>query len=292
MIFTNKLRLIISILMLFLLNNAYAKFMNLDDALIKYQEQKPKIPHPEPDGRVQTLNKKGAMSPILDELTLSFLDFGKNKKVLEIGGAYGFVMSQMLSRNPKTIYHINDLNEQHLLIAAHSISNSNLEYNTLKNLKFIHEDVLKLDINEKYDAILISRVLHFMSPENLNLVVNKLNGLLKSGGRVYVIAITPYVKRYEKFINEYESRIKAGNYEYPGYVDSLRKWLNVEATSSSQISAISDDPFMFLDESVITKLFSRHGFKIISCKTMPLGYESESWSLDGRENVILIAEKI
>jgi hypothetical protein len=38
-------------------------------------------------------------------------------------------------------------------------------------------------------------------------------------------------------------------------------------------------------------LFSNNNFKIILSKMVPLGYQSKSWSLDGRENVILIAEK-
>ena len=48
---------------------------------------------------------------------------------------------------------------------------------------------------------------------------------LLPGGRVYVVAITPYVKRYKSFIPEYHKRLKQGM-EYPGYVTSLYDWLD------------------------------------------------------------------
>jgi len=38
-------------------------------------------------------------------------------------------------------------------------------------------------------------------------------------------------------------------------------------------------------------IISDKTFKTIKCKMTDLGYPLESWSLDGRENIILIAQK-
>jgi len=270
---SKSLKIAIILISLFILGySPYAAEINIQDAIKRYWELGLNIPEKEPDGRVQTLNKKGAISPVLDQATLDFMDFGKNKKVLEIGGGYGFVMGKMLEKYPNTIYHINDLDERHLFIAAHNISLLNISHKNLENIKFITGDIAKMDIKDKYDAILVARVLHYVSPEKLKQSTTQFFNLLKPGGRIYIIAITPYVKRYEKFIKEYEDRLARG-IPYPGYVNSLRDWLNTEVTSSSQNAAIADEAFMFLDEKVLTQIFSSNGFKVIECKMTDLGYK-------------------
>lgn len=141
-----------------------------------------------------------------------------------------------------------------------------------------------------YDAILVGRVLHFLNPDQLNTAVNHLFLLLKSGGRIFIVAITPYVKRFEKFIPEYEKRVTEGQ-ENPGFVYSLFPYVNSEVTTSEQIKNISDGSFFFLDDHVLRSIFEKNGFIVKECKLMPLSYKSKSWTCDGRENVILIAEK-
>ena len=159
-------------------------------------------------------------------------------------------------------------------------------------MKFISGNIATSDfkITDKYDAILAARILHFLSPKELKIAVSNLNSLLKVGGKVYIVAITPYVKRYESFIPEYKKRVAKGE-EFPGYVKSLEKFINKKVTTTPQISSISES-FMFLDDTVLKRLFENQKFKILECKMVSLGYKSSSWSLDGRENIILIAEKL
>ncbi len=285
-IFTYTFLLVLGVITL-----SYAQEYTFDQAIEQYTKLDLKQPVPEEDGRIQTLNRKGAMSPQLDEATTQFIEFSQDKKVLEVGGAYGKVMIQVLKKYPNTVYHLNDLDPRHLFIAAHQAKEYNLADKALKNIKFFAFDITSpLQIQERYDAILMARVLHFFSPTQLDAAISNIFHLLKPKGRVYVIAITPYVKRYESFIPEYEKRVLSQQ-EYPGYVDSLEVWLNKPATTPSQQAVISDEPFMFLDDNVLRKVFQKHGFNIITCKMVGLSYVSSSWSLDGRENVILIAEK-
>ena len=285
-----KFRIIPLIFLFLFALQANAKTYSFNEAIAEYTKRELVQPKPENDGRIQTLNRKGAASPGFDEATTEFIKFAKNKKVLEIGGAYGQVMLETLGKYKDTIYHLNDLHADHLFIAAHNLKTSQVKIVT-QNIEFIEGDIAQgLHVANKYDAILIARVLHFFNPEQLDKTLNNIKFMLKPGGRVYVIAITPYTKRYEKFIPEYEKRL-ASNEEFPGYVQSLYDWLNKDVTSKDQIVKISDEPFMFLDDVVLRRLFKKHGYKVITCKTRPLSYKSASWSLDGRENVVLIAEK-
>lgn len=265
-------------------------------ALESFYKSKPKIPAPESDGRTPTLNKKGATSPAPDYVTLEFLKFAKNKRVLEIGGAYGNVMLEALRRNSSTIYHLNDLEERHLTIAAfrlqEKIEQREICMSGLGNVQFIYGDITQPSwkVKEPYDAILMARVIHFLNPEQIQNALTNLYASLKSGGRIYIVALTPYVNRYKSFIPEYEKRLKAGD-PYPGYVTDLRKYANKDVTTANQIKGISDGSFMFLDDVVLSRLFTKAGFKILECTLKPLSYNSVAWALDGRENVILIAEK-
>ena len=280
------------LLLLAMFSSVSAENWSFQEALEHSRHLSVTIPTPEPDGRIQTLNRNGGVAPSIDYATKQFIAFGKNKTVLEVGGAYGLVMSQVLKKYPNTIYHINDLDKRHLALAANYLLNKKkINQERLENqTRFISGDFMDVILKDSYDAILISRVLHFMSPIQLSKTIDKLYDTLKPGGRVYVLAITPYVNRYKHFIPEYEKRLLAED-PYPGYVSSLYTWLNKSVTSASQQNKISDKPFMFLDDRVLRRLFSKKSFRILECKTKSMPYYSDSWTLDGRENVILIAEK-
>ena len=275
----------------------YPEAFSYEDALRKCDENNLKIPDPEADGRVQTLNKKGAVTAEFDYATREFLKFAKGKVVLEVGGTYGKVMMAALRQSESTKYTLSDLDARHLFIAAKilqvKIEDNKISQDSKERVKFVKADITNAqDLRSfgTYDAIFVGRVLHFLTPDQLEMTVKHLFLLLKPGGRVFVVAITPYVKRFEKFIPEYERRVKAKEAN-PGFVKSLREYVNTEVTTPEQIKNITDEPFFFLDDKVLRAFFEKNSFKVIECRMMPLSYKSTSWGLDDRENVILIAEK-
>ncbi len=282
--------------------HAVAAVFSYEQALTQFDELNLKIQTPEKDGRTQTLNKKGAVTAKFDSVTKKFLKYinqlAKEKgtvKVLEVGGTYGDVMLEALKQSYKVQYTLNDLDRRHLFIAAKKLylQDNRLNRNSTNQVQFIQDDIINaqnIKNSGPYEVIFIARVLHFLNPDQLNAAIRNLFLLLKSGGRIFVVAITPYVKRFDKFIPEYERRVKAGE-ENPGFVKSLLDYVNTEVTTPEQIKNISEEPFFFLDDKVLRTIFEDVGFKTIECKMMPLSYKSESWELDGHENVILIAEK-
>jgi SAM-dependent methyltransferase len=294
---SNIIKLAFILLWVFQCQALHAQQYSHQEALELCFSKNLSMPSPESDGRIQTLNEFGSMAPVFDPATLQFIQYSVGKKVLEIGAAYGKVMTEILSQNPSTEYHINDLDERHLFLAAKNLSialdNQDPTHKISPTIKYIVGDLVHKDfrISDQYDAVLIARVMHFFNPEKMDIAISRIAKSLKPKGRVYVVAITPYVKRYQSFIPVYEKRL-ANNEAYPGYVESLKDWLNVKVTTQAQQASINKEPFMFLDDRVLRRAFSKFGFNILECKTVPIDYKSESWALDGRENVILIAEKI
>lgn len=271
---------------------SHAKIFTVLEALQQYDKHPPPQPKISPIGRVKTLNKKGSMSPNFDEATLAFIEYANGKTVLEIGGAYGNVMLETLAKFPDTTYHMNDIDERHLLIAAKHSSQANIPANTLNRVRLICADITQeFNTNTMYDAILAARVLHFMSPDELESTVINFRNKLKQYGCVYVVAITPYVYLFRNYIKKYEA-MSAKNVKYPGYVQSLKQCLSDQMLSLPHIQELPDKHFMFLDENVLSRIFKEHGFNVLKTKIIPLPYSSKIWSLDNRENVILIAEKI
>ncbi len=284
--------------------SANASVFTYEQALAKSYELNLSIQKPGADGRTQTLNRKGAASASFDYAMRKFLEFGKGKEILEIGGCYGDVMLQALrqseadlKQNEATKYVLSDLDERHLFIAARCLSEKIqqnwLHQGSANQVKFIQVDITKayqIQKLDQYDAVYVGKVFHFFTPEQLELAVKHLFLLLKPEGQIFITALSPYLKHYEKFIPEYERRVSAGE-EYPGYIKKLRDYIDISNSTPLQITNMIDETFLFLDPKTLKEVFERNGFKILECKFVPLSHKSKLWHHDGREYVILIAKK-
>lgn len=247
-------------------------------------------PTPESDGRIYTLNHKGAMAPHIDKISEEFIKTAvqDGKKVLEIGAGYGLVCIESLKRGAKD-YTANDLDVRHLKILARNLQE-------VYPIGFYH---LKLSsgnyldgIDEKeteFDAILVARVFHFMTPTEASTALQMMHRQLKPGGKVYAVMLTPYVRGFSSFIPEFERRVSKGE-PFPGYVENLE--IFVDPKLSTKIKQTMDRQLMFFNAKVAKSFFEKNGFVVEKCEEMPLAYTSEFWELDGRENVGVIARKI
>ena len=120
--------------------------------------------------------------------------------------------------------------------------------------------------------------------------MKELMRVLKPGGRFYVIAITPYVKRYQSFIPLYKQRLLL-KHRYPGHLKNLRAFANPEVTTPSQMNRIEDGSFLFFDAQFMYRIISENGFILQKCHEFSLNHTSDTWQLDGRELVGAIAQK-
>ena len=288
----NKILLIIQVLILTTVNNANAVSKELDAYLAVKEaiEQKLQTPQPDQDGRVQTLNKKGAMSPKLDKVSQAFVEFASQaeKEVLEIGAAYGLACLEALSLGAR-YYTVNDLDERHLKLLAVNLEKINPEL--LKNIRLVSGSFPKdfTKDNRKYDAILIARVLHFMNPNEVHEALDLAYKMLKPGGKVYAVMLSPYVEGYKSFIPEFEKRVRQEQ-DSPGYVENLLDYADRKIIPENALKN-TEQQFFFFDKRTARKLFEDSGFIVEKSIDMPLAYPSKIWALDGRENVGIIAYK-
>lgn len=290
--------IILILLLFFGAANLCSSTFTYEQALTKFYELNLQSPKPDADGRVQTLNKKGAASASFDYAMRKFLEFGKDKNILEIGGCYGDVMLQALKQSEKTKYTLSDLDDRHIFIAAKGlfdkIQQDWLAQNSADQVKFVQADISKsTEVHEigEYDAIYVGKVLHFLTPAQFDLAIKHLFLLLNPKGRVYITALSPYLKHFENFIPEFERRIKAKE-KNPGFIPRLRDYISISDRTPPQIMNMIDDTFLFLDPQIMREAFENHGFHVIECRFAPLTHKSKLWAHDNREYVILIAEKV
>lgn len=245
------------------------------------------------DGRVPTLNKKGAMSPQLDLISQKFIKLSSNPntRVLEIGSSYGLACMESLNAGCQE-YWANDMDKNHLFILARSIKENQPRH--LKNLKLI-PGTFPNEISPKsnyFDAILCARVLHFMNPEAAAESISMAHKFLKPGGKIFAVMLSPYVKGYRSFIPEFTLRVSKGVH-FPGYVDDLSVFADPELIPPNDQQKYGlKQPFMFFNIESAKSAFQDAGFYIDEVVEMPLPYHSPIWQLDGRENIGLIATKI
>ncbi|HNU86757.1 MAG TPA: class I SAM-dependent methyltransferase, partial [Ferruginibacter sp.] len=99
-------------------------------------------------------------------------------KILDIGCGYGF-MSYMLSFTSaqRTITGI-DYDEEKIDTANHCFSKTD-------NINFVHSDIMGFAF-EKYDAIILADMLHYLQPGEQQQVLERCIGNLNPGGKIII----------------------------------------------------------------------------------------------------------
>ncbi len=261
-------------------------------------------PTAEPNGFIKTLNNMGYMTSTCDPFTEEFVEFSRSqrKPVLDIGAAYGIATKKALAVGAAVI--ANDIDARHLEILANEVEVEQIASDstsfddksakkvvTEKNgsthhsrLTLLPGDLNEIQVSEKsVSAILVCRVLHFFTGPQIESVARKLYQWLESGGRIFIVAETPYLKNFENFIPIYENRKRQG-VEWPGFID------DVMAVAPERGEFLPRQMHL-LDPDVLKCVFESAGFKTVKCNTIARTDFPEDIQLDGRESVGYIGEK-
>lgn len=241
----------------------------------------PAMPLPEANGFTKTLNGMGYMTAAPDPYSLRLIDFAATAApgpMLDIGAAYGVASLEALRRGCSVL--ANDIDSNHLEILRSHADKVQQERLTLVSGKF--PDELAIDANS-IGAVLICRVLHFFDGDTIEKSARAVFRWLRPGGKVVVVAETPYLRNFRDFIPVYEDRISRGE-KWPGLIDDVMAFAPDRGKFLPKL-------VHWLDPEVLSRVFCESGFEIDEAKMFPRTDFPADIQLDGRESVGMIAVK-
>jgi SAM-dependent methyltransferase len=136
----------------------------------------------------------------------------------------------------------------------------------------------------KYGAILCSRVLHFLTGDDVDASVRKMATWLAPGGRLYLVADTPYGVWRGK-IPEFEAG-KASGERWPGMMVGLHNYL----AGGKPAKPIEKPPFMnVLDPDLLARTCTEAGLLVQDAAFISRPDFAGLGRMDGRENAGVVA---
>ena len=233
-------------------------------------------------GMQPTMNQTGFMFEILDEYADDFIQFAgqTDQPVLDLGCAYGVATIAALKAGGRVTAC--DLEQQHL-----DILTENTPVDLRANLDCVAGELPIVDFPENsFAAIFCSRVLHFLDGSAIDASVRKMYTWLKPGGRLYLVADTPY-GIWRKFIPIFEAK-KQKNERWPGLMIGLENYL----PHAPKDRPIDGPPFMnLLDPDLLERTCTEAGFTVERKSFIDRSDFSGLGRMDGRENTGILAIK-
>ncbi|MBL8199564.1 MAG: class I SAM-dependent methyltransferase [Chromatiales bacterium] len=236
-------------------------------------------------GMVATLNGTGFMFEIRDRFADAFIrDAGElgqqGKHSLEVGCAYG--VSTLPALEAGALITASDIEPRHLEILRGKVPRR-----LLPNLELVPGALPHMDLpREKYGAILCSRVLHFLAGDDVDASVRKMAAWLAPGGRLYLVADTPYGVWRGK-IPEFEAGRARGE-RWPGMMVGLHNYL----AGGNPGKPIEKPPFMnLLDPDLLARACTEAGLAVVDAAFISRPDFAGLGRMDGRENAGVLALK-
>ena len=240
---------------------------------------------------VKTHNPSGGFTTApCDEYSKRFIEYAvkiakKGGKVLEIGAAFGAASLDALAKGA-TVF-CNDINAENLAVIHHRYRQeipSELQTVTgdTHHLALIPgsfpEELSGLP-KESFDAILVCRVLHFFPGKKIEESLQLFSKLLKPGGKLFIICETPFLKNWQKFIPEYETRSKAG-IEWPGEITNPNEF------ESSGRAATLPPLVHWITKDILNRSLKKTNFEILKSSYINRsGQFPNDLIFDGKESV-------
>jgi SAM-dependent methyltransferase len=182
---------------------------------------------PATPGLVPTLNNTGFMSEHIDACSHAFVDFAGTCKgeVLDMGCAYGVATLQALAKGAHVMAC--DIEPRHLDIVQDKAGDHR---NRLRTQPAALPDI---DFAAgSFDAILCSRVVHFLRGPDIETSVRKFHDWLRPGGQLFLITDTPYSGYWKAHAPIYEEKKRVGD-PWPGLITDTSVYLPGASTRSA-----------------------------------------------------------
>lgn len=241
----------------------------------------PEIPKQWIKGLVPTLNDKGFMFEVLDEYADDFIRTAGagNDAALEIGCAYGVATIAALQAG--AIITACDMDQRHL-----DVLRSRVDDKLAKQLTLQAGTLPDIDLPEAhFGSLLCSRVLHFLTGEDIERSVQNMFRWLKPGGRLYLIADTPF-GIWRDFIPTWDENIAAGE-RWPGFMVKPINYLPYEPSSED----IGPPIMNLMVPDLLQRTCEEAGFEVTRASFIDRSDFGDRGQMDGRENCGVAAIK-
>ena len=238
------------------------------------------LPDSPVEGLIPTLNKTGWMTEGLDDYSQDFAGYAgevgrKGHEVLDMGCAYGVATLAALSKGARVC--ASDIEPRHLEILGQRVPPEHQS-----QFRAVPGALPDVDFkDDSFAAILAARVLHFLDGPDIELTVAKMHDWLMPGGRLYLVADTPYVGPWYVHADRYERRKAAGEL-WPGKVDEYRSLLPAGTDPEGHPTFINP-----LDPDILSRVCTAAGFSIASAAFL----SGANPNAKGREHAGIIAVK-
>jgi SAM-dependent methyltransferase len=241
----------------------------------------PELPPTHLTGAVPTLNGTGFMLEALDVFAEEFVRdaAAAGGEVLDIGCAYGVATLAALARGAHVCAC--DMEPRHLELLqqrtpAADRSRLRTVQGVLPGAQFPRGS---------FSAILASRVLHFLAGPDLRSALLSMSDWLKPGGRLYVVADTPFMPVWKPFVPAYEAARARGE-PWPGMIADFTPYWSKRPDGTVQ----AGPPFLnTLDPEILERECSAAGLQVERAAFFAM--ERLGAATGGREHVGCTARK-
>lgn len=227
-------------------------------------------------GLVPTMNNRGFMTEAMDYYAERFVAYAADcrRPVLDIGCAYGVATRAALEAGATVV--ASDMEQKHLDVLVDETPEAMRTRLTttagiLPGIEFP---------DESFDAILCSRLLHFLLPEEIHRSLCDMHDWLQPGGRVYLIADTPYTGFWFSTADEYERR-KASGEDWPGFIVDISPLLKDGIVPEGMPRYLNP-----LDAEILSRECELAGFGVIEAS-----FSGRGGTREGRQHAGVIAER-
>lgn len=214
--------------------------------------------------RLRTKNQMGFAHLTPLKITQDFYTQAETQKGMyaDIGSAYGIDTIHIVKLGARVVAI--DLEQQHLDILQQQLSPQEQQRLETRCQRFPEAVSLEL---AHYDAILLSRLLLFLTPDSVVEALKKVYKALKVGGKVYIITVSPFSESWELIKPAFEEHQKLFPTQ-PFFVSNLWKIL-------PQTRLFLPQSIQLFDQKALKNVLEQTGFEVIDC-----GYESHHGTVD------------
>lgn len=200
---------------------------------------------------IPTLNRTGFMLEEMTQYSKAFADYAGTceGEVLDLGCAFGVASIAALENGARVLAV--DMEKSHLDILQERVTPAAAErlrtqVGVLPDLDFAPES---------FDAIHAGRVLHFLRPQEVRLVLAQMFEWLRPGGKIVVTSDSPFFGYWASNANNYLRRKAAGD-PWPAYIEDVTQVFDAKAVAGAP-SCINP-----MDPDVLQRECERLGYQV------------------------------